>query len=350
MRPTLPARPIAAPGPARRALENPGISLWTLLTVPFLEFPHYQPYLDMLTFLRETNAVPTCPQGIPTRALPRDCREIAKSPAELLNKLAAGDSNALVIPHGTTWGFYTPPGYTFDKEIPSIAADPKRQPLIEIYSGHGNSEQYQDWRAVNYSAAGKPLCPEPSAGYHPCCWRAGEIIRTRCGDVPAQECERCVAQARANYAAAGIAGRLTVPGAEVEDWQNCGQCTDCFNPAFQYRPGASVQYALARGNFTDPKRPRHLVVGFVAASDNHSARPGTGYKEFARHRMSDAVGPRSEAWRDRILGKPPAPTPESLALNQAAMLKTPVFRVLDFARQASLFYDRRSNGSTQQRT
>ena len=73
-----------------------------------------------------------------------------------------------------------------------------------------------------------------------------------------------------------------MPGATVEDWQDCGQCRDCFNPAFNYRPASSAQYALAISNFDDPAAPRRFRFGFIASSDNHSARPGTGYKEFAR--------------------------------------------------------------------
>ena len=45
-------------------------------------------------------------------------------------------------------------------------------------------------------------------------------------------------------------------------------------PAYQYRPGGSVQYMLAKGDFENPDEPRHATMGFIASSDNHSARPG----------------------------------------------------------------------------
>ena len=45
-------------------------------------------------------------------------------------------------------------------------------------------------------------------------------------------------------------------------------------------------------NFDDPQHPRQFHFGFIGSSDNHSARPGTGYKEFARREMTEATGAR----------------------------------------------------------
>ena len=172
--------------------------------------------------------------------------------------------------------------------------DPQKQLLIEIFSGHGNSEEYRDWRAVTFDAAGQAACARRRRRLIvPCCWQAGEIIEARCraaGLDADDECESRAAEARQNYADAGIAGHLTVPGARFEDWKDCGQCTDCFIPAFNYRPGGSTQYALAISNFDDPAHPKRFRFGFIASSDNHSARPGTGYKEFDRHDMTESVG------------------------------------------------------------
>ena len=64
------------------------------------------------------------------------------------SKLAENGHEAIVVPHGNTWGFYTPPGSSWDKQLVGAQHDPSRQRLIEIYSGHGNSEQYRDWREV----------------------------------------------------------------------------------------------------------------------------------------------------------------------------------------------------------
>ena len=173
-----------------------------------------------------------CPQGVDTRQLPDDCHESAQTPQELYEKLSQWGFDTIVIPHGTTWGFYTPPGTTLDKQLTAAEDDPDKQRLIEIYSGHGNSEQYRDWRAVTYDAEGNAVCPAPTQNYVPCCWQAGELIRARCGDISSEQCEQRVAVARRNYLQAGVGGHLTVPGATVDDWKDCGQCRDCFNPSF----------------------------------------------------------------------------------------------------------------------
>jgi len=45
-----------------------------------------------------------------------------------------------------------------------------------------------------------------------------------------------------------VNARFVVPGAGVEDWRDCGSCSDCFVPAFNYRPKSSVQYIMALGS------------------------------------------------------------------------------------------------------
>ena len=52
---------------------------------------------------------------------------------------------------------------------------------------------------------------------------------------------------------------------------------------------------MALTNFDDPENPRRFRFGFMASSDIHSARPGTGYKEFSRRGMTESVlGPVDE--------------------------------------------------------
>ena len=330
----LPARPIAAPGLAAQAMA--GISSITAnISIPFRAFPDEKPYNDVAAHVVEIVRVDDCADGVASPELPTDCRETATTPEDLFRKLAEWDVPAMVIPHGTTWGFYTPPGYLYDKQLQAKHDDPSWQQLIEVFSGHGNSEEYRGFRAVEEGEEGW-VCPAPTEGYEPCCWRAGEIIRSRCDKPLSEECDARVADARRNYVAVGVAGHLTLPGTDTGEWGNCGQCTDCFQPSFGYRPGGSAQYILSRGNFDDPEEPRHTTLGFIASSDNHAARPGTGYKEYARRKMTEARGASTEEWRSVVFGDP-AKSSRSVALSPESVLAKPPFRRVWLERQASFF-------------
>ena len=331
----VPTRPISARSPqlVGGLLTAP---LWQRIQFPLLDYEHRQPYLDFGVFQQEMRNVPLCPQGVNTRDLPPDCHESAITPDVLYEKLSQWGFDTLVIPHGNTWGFYTPPGSTWDKQLVGAKHDPEKQRLIEVYSGHGNSEEYRDWKAIDWDANGNPICPEPTKNYEPCCWRAGEITRGRCGNIPAAECEQRVREAQANYLAAGVAARMTIPDAIVADWRDCGQCRDCFNPAFNLRPGGSVQYALAISNFDDPANPRRFRFGIIASSDNHTARPGTGYKEFKRRLMTEAAGPRDATWARRLNPAQPANATRSVPFDATTTTLLP-FVYLETERQASFF-------------
>jgi hypothetical protein len=290
----VPVRPISSredlfpPGSGAMRL-GPAIRLLMIAGSPGSE--DRQPYFDFARFLRDRDELAPCPQGVSVRELPANCQEGAPTPSELFAKLDDWGFPYMVIPHGNTWGFYTPPGTTWDKQLAALDDPARREPLFEIFSGHGSTEEYRDWRAVEFDDAGEAHCPKPRPGYLPSCWRAGEIIRARCaaaGD-SATECERRAAEARRNHLALGTGGQAAVPAASVEDWLDAGQCSDCYMPAFNYRPGGSGQYALALTNFDDPERPKRFRFGFIASSDNHTARPGTGFKERDRREMTDAA-------------------------------------------------------------
>jgi hypothetical protein len=336
----VPVRPIGAGGLATDALRNAGDAIPRLL--PFADFANRQRYWNFFRFLDEISEVPHCPDGIPSSDLPVDCYESAQTPADLFRKLREGGHESIVIPHGNTWGFYSPPGITWDKQLAGAMHDPSRQTLIEVMSGHGNSEEYRDWSAVEFDDAGVPRCPVPREDYLPSCWRAGEIIRARCTEAGESdtECDERAAAARQHYVEAGVAGRHALPGTPPEAWLDSGQCRDCFLPSFNYRPGGSTQYALAISDFAgreassgDPKR---FQFGFIASSDNHRARPGTGYKEFARRGMTEANGAASPVWRERIVGAQEPPEPRSRAVDIETIGQGGL-AVLETERQSSFF-------------
>ena len=240
--------------------------------------------------LAEVAATPRCPADVAVRDLPAECMEAATTPELLFAKLDDWGVPSLVIPHGTAWGMYTPAGSDWRKQLPGH--DPARQRLVELYSGHGNSEQLPRWRAVDVASDGSRTCPAPTAGYLPSCWQAGELIRARCEETgeSTAECEKRAQVARQNYVDAYQAGWKTLPGYDTNQWLDAGQATGMFQPAFNFRPRSSVQYMLAIREFDDAGVPKRFDFGFIGSSDIHSARPGTGYKEFARGEMSDGRG------------------------------------------------------------
>ncbi|MBW2267031.1 MAG: DUF3604 domain-containing protein [Deltaproteobacteria bacterium] len=326
----IPLRPISAMPPAgTEAGDVPsawGLGLGALLAPT-------SGGLDMARYFQELLDTPDCASASDT-----DCIERAATPRQLFDKLDALGHASLVIPHGTTWGFYTPPGSSWEKQLTPEMHDPERQTLVEVYSGHGNSEEYRAWRDAEFASDGSASCPEPRHGYEPSCWRAGEIIRMRCAEDGEETsvCEERAVAARQHYVDAGVSGFLSVPGQQAGEWSVAGQCRDCFQPAFNYRPLSSAQYMMALSNFDAGGDPLRFRFGFMASSDNHSARPGTGYKEFWRREMTEQ---RFGEFENTLLaGNAPSsdPEPESVAFDRDAS-PAGFFGLMETERQASFF-------------
>jgi hypothetical protein len=291
----VPVRPIAARSTAMdQLITQMGAIGGSLIGLP--DFPELKPYLDFNRYRREAAGLERCAEGIDVRDLPSDCLEVAETPAVLFEKLDQWGFPSLVIPHGTAWGIHAPRNSSLATQLPGELHDPSRQRLFEVYSGHGNSELYRNWRHGVTDDAGSAICPEPSDGFTPCCWRAGELIRDRCSDASSQTCEERVASAKDNFLAAGIDPRRygVVPGSTPEDWLDCGTMPDGFLDAYIYRPMMSAQYGLAVGAFDEDGEPARFRYGFIGSSDNHKARAGTGYKEFGRKAMADGWGFRND--------------------------------------------------------
>lgn len=329
------ARPIAAAGVTVRALRDNAQALLPP-EIALLDLPNRQDYYDFGRFVQEVRDTPLCDPEIASADLPRECYEIAATPADLVARLDSQGVERLIIPHGSSWGFYTPPGTTWDHQL--RPGQPVEEfSLIEIYSGHGNSEEYRSWRAFD-GTVDAPECPEPSANYLPSCWRAGEIIEERCllAGVEEAECADRAAIARRNAASIGLAGHLTVQGEDIEDWLDSGQCRDCFLPAFNLNPTTSVQYGLAISNF-EGDEPRRFHWGFIGSSDTHTARPGIGYKPVERHYMADVSGAVSEDIAHRFLPPDPEAPPYSVAIDRETLIRNAGFQITELERQASFF-------------
>ena len=289
----VPKRPIGAGGIATSGMRAtiPEQSK-QMRPVAILDFENRHRYFNFIAFAEELGDAKVCPEGIPSNQLGDDCYEFADTPKELFEKLRNLNYPTIVIPHGNTWGFYTPPNSSLDKQLEAEFNDENLQILFEVMSGHGNSEEYRPWRALTKNVEGDLVCPKPTENYLPSCWRAGEIIEERClkNGFSDADCSLRAEEARDNYAVMGVAGHLTVPGVQIEDWLDSGQCRDCYLPSFNYRPAGSAQYGLAISNF-DRDITTRFNFGFIASSDNHRARPGTGYKEIDRFVTTEANGP-----------------------------------------------------------
>ncbi len=342
----VPARPIGAGGIATEGLRRLIGRVSPILGL--VDFPRSQRYFNFSRFMEELGDVPRCAENVPSPELPPDCYESAATPAELFRKLGEWGFDTMVIPHGNTWGLYSPLGTSWDKQLVGAEHDPDKQRIVEVMSGHGNSEEYREWQEAKFDESGNPSCPEPTKDYLPSCWRAGELAMERCrkrgGGEAEAECAAKAAEARARYVALGLVGHLIVPDAAMEEWLDSGQCRDCFLPAFNYRPQGSTQYSLAVANFDDPAKPRRFRFGLIAASDNHRASPGTGYKEFDRLRTSESSGPRDETWNNRLRGRREDFDPWAFDLSKPEGLEAFITRLgaIGFAaseseRQASFF-------------
>jgi hypothetical protein len=321
----VPARPISAL--ADDTMQRARF-LWAARTAEAaLSVGPGRPYAAFLAWIRTLTAVPFCADD----AAPDDagCHENAPTPEELFEKLARWGPDALVIPHGLAWGIHAPPGARIEIQRAEARYAPEQQRLLEVYSGHGSSEVYERAAAAAEAQAAAGECAAPTADFLPCCWQAGELVRARCGALPAAECEARVAEARRLALEAGKHPEWVVPDAAVSDWLDCDQPRDgAFKPVLSPRPGMSAQAALAAD----------MRFGFVASSDTHTARAGSGYKQVRRKGMSDShglapggVGERALAWlsgapEDPARAVPSQPRPQG-------------FRdLLDVERGASFMY------------
>ncbi|MBT8116059.1 MAG: DUF3604 domain-containing protein [Arenicella sp.] len=332
------ARAIAAAGTATDTLRYSTSGLPAV--VPMSDFKNRQNYYDFNTYLANIQAVPACDPDLPSSQLPSDCFESAKLPGDLIARLEDQGLDPLIIPHGSSWGFYTPPGTTWDKQLKSKHR-PEKFPLVEVYSGHGNSEEYRDYTNV---IADDPLeqsasCAPLQENYTPPCQRAGQIIEQRClaEDRDAEECAALAATARKAAASMGVSYHLAVQGEKPEDWLDSGQCTDCYLPSFHHRPGTSVQYGLAVSNFDNEADPSRFNWGFIGSSDNHRARPGTGYKEIARRLTTEAGGVVDPKYRPIFLPEEGAPDLKVHVKTRAELTALAGFQLTELERQSSFW-------------
>ena len=254
-----------------------------------VDFPPEQIDLDFLKYRSTTYSEPFCADLENEENV--KCKEKAENPKQLFEQLDKLNLEALVIPHGTAWGIHAPAGSNLSYQLLEGQHDPEKQRLIEVYSGHGNSEIFKDFKHAEQIDDGSYICPDPTDDFEPCCWRAGEIIKQRCENENEESCIVKVEKVKKEFAndISGILRFGLVENTTPEDWMQCGQLKNEFLPAYTYRPGMSAQAALA-SKIEEKDVFNSFKLGLIGSTDNHKARAGSGYKEFARKSMGDSWG------------------------------------------------------------
>ena len=248
---------------------------------------------DFGWYSAEGSSVPICPDNVPTDQLPQSCREVALTPTSLYRKLDEWGFDSLVIPHGLAWGNVNPLTADFRDQLAEY--EERYQKLVEVYSGHGNSELFVDFDRILVSNDGERTCPPETENFTPCCRQAEKIVRSRCDEPASEACEVSVTKALSKYLKNnGMAGRKTLGDTTLDDWEGCGQLQDSFQPSAAYVPRMSAQYNLALG-FDAQGEPKRVKMGLIGSSDGHQARPGSSYKETNRLLYTDSksVGEKS---------------------------------------------------------
>lgn len=295
----LPSHPIASVGAGVATIAARSDEGKQSAILGVLDPRHQDYYASYNTWVENMAQTPICDANMASPLLPDNCYESASTPGELFTKLDQWGFDNIVIPHGTTWGFYTPPNADWRHQLNKANTDTDKTRLIEVYSGHGNSEVFRDFSVRAKDINGNWVCPAPQENYLPACWQAGEIIHDRCileGN-STEQCDSQAADARNNFVQVDtIHGFMTVPGSTPEEWLDAGQPRDIFLPSFNYKPRKSVQYGLALQNLEDPENPLRYRWGFIGSTDTHSARAGNGFKQLQRLTTTDATGVRDPFW------------------------------------------------------
>jgi hypothetical protein len=251
-------------------------------------------------YFRESVSVPLCSDDVPADELPTDCREVALTPTTLFRKLDEWGFDAMVIPHGLAWGTTNPLTGNFRTQMDEH--EQRYQSLLEVYSGHGSSELFEDFQRIGTDENGEKYCPEPTENFTPCCWQAGEITRQRCTEPGSAACEQEAAEVISAFVAKGSpAGRKLLENTTLGDWAGCGHLRNAFQPSSMYVPRMSAQYSLALA-YDEEGDARRARFGFIGSSDGHQARPGSSYKEgnrllYTDHKDSGGKGPGADVYK-----------------------------------------------------
>ena len=147
---------------------------------------HKDYYASYNTWAEQMASTAPCDPDLASPELPANCYETAATPGELFKKLDQWGFDNIVVPHGSSWGFYTPPNANWEHQLTKANTDLDKTRLIEVYSGHGNSEVFRDFAVRKLNSNGQWYCPEPQGNYLPACWQAELFVTAAWLQVRAQ--------------------------------------------------------------------------------------------------------------------------------------------------------------------
>ncbi len=339
----VPRRPIAL-GLVRVPGDAPEHRLSQRVLLPLADFPNRQYYLEHDRASSPSCATRRSAKKASTRAsCPTSCSEGADTPEKLFAKLDQWGYPALVIPHGTTWGIYTPPGSAWDKQLTAKQHDPERQTLDR---GVLRARQLGGVpRLPRGRRSTRPATPSAPSRRATTCRAAGGR-RDHPRALRGSRARRCASErveaARANYVAAGARGRLTVPGATVDDWRELRQLSRLLPARLQLPP--EEQRPVHHGALANsrPQPRRGPACASTSASSRRATTTARGRAPATRNTTASPT-PKRAAPRDADLvrprerGHPARDDAPSRRPSTSRRTKLQNFQVLDFERQASFF-------------
>ena len=122
-----------------RSAERLPVVRSNMLSMALLDFKNRSRYADLITFSEHIVDTEDCTEDFYNPE--NSCYFSALTPKDLFAALEKIESDSIVIPHGNTWGFYTPSESSWDKQLSSDHNNSDKQISFVIISGHGNSEE-----------------------------------------------------------------------------------------------------------------------------------------------------------------------------------------------------------------
>jgi hypothetical protein len=144
---SVPLRPISSRQQLFPGGGNPyGMLMRLLLIAGATDGPSRQRYYDFARFLQDRDDLQPC--------------EKAETPSELFGKLDDWAFPYLVIPHGNSWGFYTPPLSSWDKQLAAHSRS-DTNPLSRCFRGTAISSSIAPGARWRLTSEGRPIAHRP---------------------------------------------------------------------------------------------------------------------------------------------------------------------------------------------